>query len=117
LTDFELLDFKVTDIVSHVDLTKNDTMNLGTEYRMATRTPEPADGTLCVYLNVKVSAENEEDFLLDVTTATVLNLPEGCLDMTDEIAPKCVEISQKETHKAIKSLTESMGMTPMDLDA
>jgi hypothetical protein len=38
-------------------------------------------------------------------------------DITDDNAPSCLKIAQDETHRAIREITESMGITPMDLDA
>ncbi len=114
---FELMDFKVTDLVTHVNTAVGKEMKLSAASKMGARTPDPADGTLYLFLNIKISDGEEGNFLFDITTTTVIHLPEGMTEVDDDNAPACVDIAKTETHKAIREITESMGMTPMDLDA
>jgi len=113
---FDLLDFKVTDLTTHVNTEAGGEMELRAESRMGARTPDPGDGTLYIFLNTKIADGDGGNFLLDITTTTVIRLPDGMTDITDEDAPACVAIAVKETHAAIHKITEDMGIVPIDLD-
>jgi hypothetical protein len=113
---FELIDFKVTEISSHVNTEAAGEMALRAESRMGARTPDPADGTVYIFLNIKISDGDDGNFLFDITSTTVIKLPDGMTDVTDDDAPSCVAIAVKETHAAIKQITEDMGIVPIDLD-
>lgn len=115
--NFRLLDFKVSDLVTHINTSEATQMELRAESKMGARCPEPADGTVYIFLNIKISDGEGGNFLFDITTTTVIQLPDGVLDVTEEDAPHCVEIARSQTHSAIRHLTEDMGMTPIDLDA
>jgi hypothetical protein len=114
---FELLDFKVTDLKAHVNTAVGKEMQLHVESRMGSQTPVPPDGTLYMFLNIKIFDGEENNFLFDITTTTVIQLPEGMTEITDDDVPKCLELASGETHRAVREMTSSMGITPMDLDA
>ena len=78
---FELIDFKVTELSAHVNTEAGGEMELHAESRMGARTPDPADGTVYIFLNIKISDGEAGNFLLDVTTTSVIQLPEGMLDV------------------------------------
>ncbi len=114
---FELIDFKVTELSCHVNTESAREMELRAESRMGARTPEPADGTLYIFLNTKISDGETGDFLFDITTTSVIQLPAGMTDVTDDDAPECVALAAASTHGAIRKITEDMGIVPIDLDA
>lgn len=113
---FEMLDFKVTDLVTHVNTENGGELELRAESRMGARTPDPADGTVYIFLNIKISDGDGGDFLFDITTTTVIRLPDGMTEVSDKDAPSCVAVAMKETHRAIRQITEDMGIVPIDLD-
>lgn len=113
---FELIDFKVTELTAHVNTEAAGDMELHVESRMGARTPDPADGTVYIFLNIKISDGETGNFLLDITTTSVIQMPEGMHDVTDDDAPACVAVAAGETHAAIKKITEDMGIVPIDLD-
>ena len=63
---FELMDFKVTDLVTHVNTAVGKEMKLSAASKMGARTPDPADGTLYLFLNIKISDGEEGNFLFDI---------------------------------------------------
>ena len=83
---FELMDFKVTDLVTHVNTAVGKEMKLSAASKMGARTPDPADGTLYLFLNIKISDGEEGNFLFDITTTTVIHLPEGMTEVDDDNA-------------------------------
>ncbi len=115
--DLELLDFRVIDLTAHIDPGLGAELSLSTKSSISARTPEPFDGTLYMYLNIRIAGQDESLFLLDVTTETIVRLPEGTSEVTDDDAPACVAIAQRSTHRAIREMTAAMGITPLDLGA
>ena len=113
---FEMLDFKVTDLVTHVNTENGGELELHAESRMGARTPAPADGTVYIFLNIKISDGDGGNFLFDITTTTVIQLPDGMTEVSDEDAPACVAVAVKETHRTIRQITEDMGIVPIELD-
>ena len=114
-TDLELLDFRVLDLTAHVDPGVGAELQLSTKSSISARTPEPFDGTLYMYLKIRISGQDEELFLLDIMTETIVRLPEGMTQVTEEDAPACIAVAQRETTRAIREITTSMGITPLDL--
>lgn len=114
-TDLELLDFRVLDLTAHVNPGVGTELQLSTKSSISARTPEPFDGTLYMYLKIRISGQDEELFLLDIMTETIVRLPEGMTQVTEEDAPACINVAQRETTRAIREITTSMGITPLDL--
>lgn len=114
-TDLELLDFRVLDLTTHVNPGVGAELQLSTKSSISARTPEPFDGTLYMYLKIRISGQDEELFLLDIMTETIVRLPEGMTQVTEEDAPACINVAQRETTRAIREITTSMGITPLDL--
>lgn len=67
-------------------------------------------------MNIKISDGDGGNFLFDITTTTVIQLPDGMTEVSDEDAPACVAVAVKETHHAIRQITEDMGIVPIELD-
>ena len=114
-TDLELLDFRVLDLTTHVNPGVGAELQLSTKSSISARTPEPFDGTLYMYLKIRISGQDEELFLLDIMTETIVRLPEGMTQVAEEDAPACISVAQRETTRAIREITTSMGITPLDL--
>lgn len=113
--DLELLDFRVLDLTTHVNPGVGTELQLNTKSSISARTPEPFDGTLYMYLTIRIAGQDEELFLLNITTETIVKLPEGVTQVTEEDAPACIAVAQRETTRAIKEITTSMGITPLDI--
>lgn len=114
-TDLELLDFRVLDLTTHVNPGVGTELQLSTKSSISARTPEPFDGTLYMYLKIHIAGQSEELFLLDIMTETIVRLPDGMTQVTEEDAPACISVAQRETTRAIREITTSMGITPLDL--
>ena len=113
--ELEILDFRVTDLVSHVNPGIGTELQLSTKSSVSARTPDPFDGTLYLYLKTVISGQEEGLFLFDITTETILKLPEGTAEVTEEDAPACIAAAQKKTYLAIRDITEKMGINPLEL--
>ena len=115
--ELKLLDFRVIDLKCHVHPGVSQDLELSAGSRVSASTPEPFDGTLYLYLTVRVCGPTEELFLLELTSETIVQLPEGVTAVTEEDAPACIAVAKGETTRAIRELTTAMGITPLDLAA
>lgn len=115
--ELELLDFHVTDIKSHVSTASAQELALSAKSSVSARTADPFDGTLYLFMNTLVTAQTEELFLLDVSSETVMRLPEYKKEVTEEDAPACISLARRETNRAIRELTRAMGIAELDLDS
>lgn len=113
--ELELLQFRVLDMVSHVDPGAGVELQLSTKSSISARTAEPFDGTLYMYLKTHIAGQDESLFLLELTTETIVRLPEGVSELSEQDAPACVAVARRETNRAILELTTAMGITPLDL--
>ena len=75
---YELLDFKVTDIETHIgqSLTAEE-LHLKMENRMGTRMSTEEEGVVFLYLNYRIYDGDDGKFLFDLSTQSVIRLPEG----------------------------------------
>ena len=117
IDELELVDFHVTDIKSHVSTSSAYELALSAKSSVSARTADPYDGLLYLFMNVVVTAQTEELFSLDVSTETVMRLPEYKKAVSEEDAPPCIALARRETNRAIRELTCAMGIAELDLDA
>lgn len=117
LDQLELIDFHVTDIKSHVSTASAQELSLSAKNSVSARTSDPYDGLLYLFMNVLVTAQTEELFTLDISTETVMRLPEYKTQVTEEDAPPCIALARRETNRAIRELTRAMGIAELDLDS
>ncbi len=117
IDELELVDFHVTDIKSHVSTSSAYELALSAKSSVSARTADPYDGLLYLFMNVVVTAQTEELFSLDVSTETVMRLPEYKKEVSEEDAPPCIALARRETNRAIRELTCAMGIAELDLDA
>ena len=117
IDELELVDFHVTDIKSHVSTSSAYELALSAKSSVSARTADPYDGLLYLFMNVVVTAQTEELFSLDVSTETVMRLPEYKKEVREEDAPPCIALARRETNRAIRELTCAMGIAELDLDA
>lgn len=115
--ELELLDFHVTDLKSHVNTASAEELDLSAKSSISARTAEPYDGRLYLFMTVSISSQSDELFILELTSETVMKLPDYKTEVTEEDAPPCIALARQETHRAIRELTAAMGITPLDLDA
>ena len=116
IDQLELIDFHVTDVKSHVSTASAQELALSAKNSVSARTADPYDGLLYLFMNVVVTAQTEELFSLDVSTETVMRLPEYKKAVTEEDAPPCIALARRETNRAIRELTRAMGIAELDLD-
>lgn len=113
---YELLDFKVTDLDTHIgqSLTAEE-LHLKMENRMGTRLSTEEEGVVFLYLNYKIHDGDDGKFLFDISTQSVIRLPEGQTEVNEGNIKDLSVIATDETVKVIYDITEHMGIAPIDL--
>ena len=113
---YELLDFKVTDIETHIgqSLTAEE-LHLKMENRMGTRMSTEEEGVVFLYLNYRIYDGDDGKFLFDLSTQSVIRLPEGEKEVSEGNIKDLSVIATDETIKVIYDITEHMGIAPIDL--
>ena len=114
--ELELLQFHVTDIQSHVNAAAAQDLALSAKCSVSARTAEPFDGTLFLFMDLLVTSQSDALFRLEVHTETVMKLPDYKKTVGEEDAPACIALARRETHRAVRQITEAMGIAPLDLD-
>ena len=113
---YELLDFKVTDIETHIgpSLTSEE-LHLKMENRMGTRMATEEEGVVFLYLNYRIHDGDDGKFLFEISTQSVIRLPEGETEVSESNIQDCSVIATDETIRVIYDITEKMGIAPIDL--
>lgn len=113
---YELLDFKITDIETHVGQSLHaDSLHLKMENRMGTQMSTEEEGVVFIYVNYRIHDGDDGLFLFDISTLSTIRLPEGEKEINESNVKDCSVIATDSTIKAIYSITESMGIAPIDL--
>lgn len=112
---YELLDFKVTDIETHIGQSLSaDELHLKMENRMGTRMSQEEEGVVFLYLSYHLG-DNDGLFLFDISTQSVIRLPEDEKEVNESNIKDCSVIATDSTIKAIYTITKDMGIAPIDL--
>ena len=102
---YELLDFKVTDIETHIgqSLTAEE-LHLKMENRMGTRMSTEEEGVVFLYLNYRIY-DGDDKFLFDLSTQSVIRLPEGEKEVSEGNIKDLPVIATDETVNLIYDIT------------
>lgn len=115
--ELELLEFHITDVNTHVNTASPQELALSAKSSVSARTADPFDGLLYLFMTVLVTAQEQELFRFEVSSETVMKLPAYKEEVTEDDAPACIELARRETHRAIRDITQAMGIAQLDLDA
>ena len=106
----------MTDIETHIgqSLTAEE-LHLKMENRMGTRMSTEEEGVVFLYLNYRIYDGDDGKFLFDLSTQSVIRLPEGEKEVSEGNIKDLSVIATDETIKVIYDITEHMGIAPIDL--
>lgn len=113
----EVVDFKTISLNSKLDTGVGADLELKAESRISARTPDEFCGYAYIYLNIKIHDADDAYFVFDITTETVIKLPDDATEFTDELMQECIPVAQEKTYEAIRGITVSMGINELDLTA
>ena len=82
---------------------------------MGTRMSTEEEGVVFLYLNYRIYDGDDGKFLFDLSTQSVIRLPEGEKEVSEGNIKDLSVIATDETIKVIYDITEHMGIAPIDL--
>ena len=113
--NYEVIDFKTVNVDYKLDTGMGAELSLSAESRVSAKTPEEWCGYLYLYFNTKIHDQSEQFFVFDVTTETIVKLPDEVTEMSEEIMQECVPFAQERTYAAIRDMSVAMGINELDL--
>lgn len=113
----EVVDFKTVRLESKLDTGVGADLRLKAESRVSAKSPEEFCGYAYIYLSIKIHDEDDKFFVFDITTETIIKLPEDAREFTDELMQDCIPVAQEKTYEAIKGISVAMGINELDLSA
>jgi len=114
MENFQLIDFKTLELNCHVKPDIGEKLELHAESQASGKTHEDFDGFIFVYFSTKVSDTESDSFLFDITTESVIKVPDGTADVTEDMFSECLPAAQERTYRAIYDISKGMGINPID---
>lgn len=68
-----------------------------------------------MYLNIVIHDPEDKYFVFDITTETVIKLPDDVKEFSEEAMNAGMEIAQDKTFEAIRGISAAMGINELDL--
>ncbi|MCF0138459.1 MAG: hypothetical protein HUJ66_08875 [Oscillospiraceae bacterium] len=113
--NYEVVDFKTVNVNYRLDTGMGAELGLTAESRVSVKTPDEWCGYVYLYLNTKIHDPEEKYFVFDVTTETIVKVPDEITEMSDELMEDCIPIAQEKTYTAIRKMSVAMGINELDL--
>ena len=113
----EFVDFKTVNLVSKLDTSIGAELALSQEGKASAKVPEEWSGYAVIYLNIKIHDQDDTFFVFDITTETVVKLPDDVKEFSDEAMNAGLELAQAKTFEAIRTISVGMGINELDLGA
>lgn len=113
--EYEVIDFKTVKVDYKLDTGIGTELGLKAESRVSVKTPEDWCGYVYLYLNTKIFEETEQYFVFDITTETVIKVPDEVTEMNDEVMQNCIPFAQERSYAAIRDMSLAMGINELDL--
>lgn len=113
----EFVDFKTIKLESDLDTTMGEQLNLKQSGKVTCKLPDEWNGYALLYLMIGIHDETGKYFNFDITTETVIKLPDDVKEFTQEYMNEGLEIAQAKTFEAVRAITVAMGINELDLSA
>ena len=114
MNEYKLIDFKTVRLDSKVAPDIGEHLQLKAESRVSANASEDMPGYICLYLNIKIHDEDDKSFVFDITTESVVELPDS-VTPSDEVYAACVKPAQERSFQAVREISAAMGINPIDL--
>lgn len=111
----EFIDFKTVDLKSRLDTTMGAELQLTQTGKVSVKLPEEWNGFAFLYLSIKISDPEERFFVFDMTTETVIKLPDEETEFSEDAMNSGMEIAQQKTFDAVRSISVAMGINELNL--
>lgn len=113
----EFVDFKTVNLSSMLDTGMSSELNLTQTGKVSAKLPDEWNGYAVLYLSIKLADPEEKHFVFDITTETIVKLPDDVTEFSDDAMNAGLEIAQAKTFEAIRTITVGMGINELDLGA
>ena len=111
----EYIDFKTVSLTSKLDTTMGAELKLTQTGKVSVKLPEEWNGFAFLYLSIKMFDPEERYFVFDITTETVIKLPDEEKEFTEEAMNAGMEIAQEKSFESIRAISVAMGINELDL--
>ena len=113
----DFIDFKTVKLSSMLDTGVSSELSLTQTGKVSAKIPDEWNGYALLYLSIKISDPEEKQFVFDITTETIVKLPDEVKEFSDEAMNAGLEIAQAKTFEAIRTISVGMGINELDLGA
>lgn len=113
----EFVDFKTVNLSSMLDTGMSSELSLTQTGKVSAKIPDEWNGFAILYLSIKISDPEEKHFMFDITTETIVKLPDDIREFSDEAMNAGLEIARAKTFEAIRTISVGMGINELDLGA
>lgn len=111
----DYIDFKTVSLTSKLDTSIGAELQLTQTGKVSVKLPDEWNGFAFLYLNINIHDPEEKYFVFDITTETVIKLPDEEKEFTEDAMNAGMEIAQDKTFEAIRGISVSMGINELDL--
>ncbi len=111
----DYIDFKTVSLTSRLDTSIGAELQLTQTGKVSVKLPDEWNGFAFLYLSIKIHDPEEKYFVFDITTETVIKLPEEETEFTEDAMNAGMEIAQDKTFEAIRGISVAMGINELDL--
>ena len=113
----DFIDFKTVKLSSMLDTGMSSELSLTQTGKVSAKIPDEWNGYALLYLSIKISDPEEKQFVFDITTETIVKLPDEVKELSDEAMNAGLEIAQAKTFEAIRTISVGMGINELNLGA
>ena len=113
----DFIDFKTVKLSSMLDTGMSSELSLTQTGKVSAKIPDEWNGYALLYLSIKISDPEEKQFVVDITTETIVKLPDEVKEFSDEAMNAGLEIAQAKTFEAIRTISVGMGINELNLGA
>jgi len=111
----DYIDFKTVSLTSRLDTSIGAELQLTQTGKVSVKLPEEWSFAF-LYLNIKIHDPEEKYFVFDITTETVIKLPDDVKEFTEDAMNAGMEIAQEKTFEAVRGISVAMGINELDLN-
>lgn len=115
----ELCGFRIIKIDCDItDLGQNTTLSIKVQDKMSCRKPlDPTDKTGLLEIETTITTDSIESFRIFLSSQAIFAFTESLNDFEETLKNDCYPIARKKINEAIKNITETMGVAPLDLNS
>ena len=111
----DFIDFKTVNLNSTLDTSIGADPALSQEGKVSAKVPDEWSGYAVIYLNIKIHDKDDTYFVFDITTETIIKLPDEVKEFTEEAMEAGVAVAQEKTFEAVRAISLGMGINELDL--